>query len=134
MCTSSCWKCDRPAALDLTIVSPLQTLTIQGAATTQCHMLVIGDERKRAAHVLVTLLEFCLSPLVMESLRGWNYEAVETTKAIGHLQVQRLGMPSLETITYTFQQLAILGCGWKGDICMWARRVLVRSPIADGVL
>ena len=37
----------------------------------------------------------------------WSSEAVETIKAIGRLQGQRLGLPLSETTTHTFQQLAI---------------------------
>ena len=34
----------------MTVISPLQRLTIQGVAKNQGHVLVAGDERKRATH------------------------------------------------------------------------------------
>ena len=44
-----CWKNGKPAALDVTVISPLQKLTIQEASTTQGHMLV-AHRRKWASH------------------------------------------------------------------------------------
>ena len=44
-----CWNHGRPAALDVTIISPLQKLTIKGAASNQGYALGAGEERKRAS-------------------------------------------------------------------------------------
>ena len=45
-----CWKHGKPAALDVTVISPLQKLTIQEASVTQGHALSVADGRKRASH------------------------------------------------------------------------------------
>ena len=39
------WKRGRPAALDVTVISTLQQLTIHGAASMQGHDLRVGEER-----------------------------------------------------------------------------------------
>ena len=57
---------------------------------------------------------------------------METVKAIGHLQGQRLGLPPTDIIAHLFQRLAIHL--WRGNACMWATCVPVRSPTVDGVL
>ena len=38
------WSRGRPAALDVTVISTLQNLTLAGAAATQGHALRIGEE------------------------------------------------------------------------------------------
>ena len=56
--TSSCpadiylpnWCRRRPAALDVTVISTMQSLTLAGATSTQAHALKVGEERKMAAH------------------------------------------------------------------------------------
>ena len=96
----------QPAALDVTVISTLQQLTLEGAASTQGHALSVGKERKMTAHS-----EACRSvgviflPLVMESLGGWDGEAADIIRAIGRLQGQRLGIPLL-------RPLAIFSNGW----------------------
>ena len=128
-----CWKRGRPAALDVSVILPLQSLTIRGAATTQGHALDVGEGRKRASHS-----SSCHSagisfvPLLVETLGGWSCEAVETIKAIGRLQGQRLGLPSSETTSHLYQQLAIRL--WRGNATMWATRVPVLPPMVDGVM
>ena len=46
------WRRGQPAALDVTVISALQQLTVEGAADTQGHALTVGRERKLAAHSL----------------------------------------------------------------------------------
>ena len=105
-------------ALDVTIISPLQKLTIQKASVTQGHALSVADGRKRALHHGVCQangIDFI--PIVVETLGGWSQEAVETIKLIGRLQGQRLGLPTSESTAHLFQWLAIQL--WRGNACMW---------------
>ena len=44
------WKRGQPAALDVTLISTLQNLTVAGAASTQSHTLSVATERKMALH------------------------------------------------------------------------------------
>ena len=39
-----------PAALDVTVISTLQQLTVDGAASAQGYVLMIGENRKLAGH------------------------------------------------------------------------------------
>lgn len=127
------WKHGRSAALDVTVISPMQKLTLQGAAASQGHALEVGEVRKQASHHSAChSAEISFVPLVVETFGGWSHEAVETIKAIGHLQGQRLGLPTSETISHLFQQLGIRL--WRGNACMWTTRVPINSPTVDGVL
>ena len=127
------WKRGSPAALDVTVISTLQQLTVNEAATTQGHALSVGEERKRAAHN-----ESCHTagvsfvPLVVESLGGWSEEAAEIITNIGCLQGQHLGIPTSETICHLFQRCAI--ALWKGNATMWIRRWPSKSAVTDGIL
>ncbi len=90
----------------------MQQLTVAGAAYTQGHALVVGEERKRVAHgqdCLSIGVTFIL--LVAESLGGWSEEAAGTIKAIGHLQGKRSGNPPANAISHLFQSLSIEACG-----------------------
>ncbi len=65
------WTNGRPAALDVHVISPLQSLTLSEAARTQGHALQVGVQRKLASN-----LPNCRSmgltciPLVAETLGG----------------------------------------------------------------
>ena len=95
------WQRGKPAALDVTVISTLQQSTLQGSASTQDHTLVVGAERKLAAHaVACRAAGIALVPLVVESLGGWSNEAADTITKIGRLQGQRLGVPPAESIRH----------------------------------
>ena len=71
-----CWKRGRSAALDVTVVSPVQQLTINNAAVTQGYTIAVAEERKRRLHdnnCHQSGISFI--PLVFESFGGWSREA-----------------------------------------------------------
>ena len=76
------WERGQPAALDVTVVSTLQNRTVAGAASVSSYVLSVARERKVAAHS-----EACQSagvlfvPMVVETLGGWDEEAVRTITA-----------------------------------------------------
>ena len=49
------WDRGRPTALDVTIISTLQQLTLQGAAITPGHALAVGENRKMTIYACFTL-------------------------------------------------------------------------------
>ena len=105
------WKRGRPAALDVTVISTLQQLTIHGAASMQGHALRVGEERKIAAHAeACRTVGVSFVPLVVESLGGWSDEASDTIANIGRLLGQRLGIPPSEAI-YSRNVLFLCGGG-----------------------
>ncbi len=108
------WKRGQPAALDVTVISTLQSLTLSGAASTPGHALSVAAERKRTAHATAChSVGITFIPLVVESLGGWGPEAISTLKDIGRLQGQRLGTPPSLATRHLFQRLAIRL--WRGN-------------------
>ena len=49
------WSRGRPAALDVTVISPLQQQTLHAAASTPGHALQVGIQRKLTAHLSLPL-------------------------------------------------------------------------------
>ena len=133
MCFSHAqWKRGQPAAIDVTVISTLQQLTVVGASTTKGHALSVGEDRKRAAHA-----EACHSvgvsfiPLVVESLGGWSDQAADTIRCFGRLLGQRLGTDIADTTTHLFQRLSIRL--WRENAIMWVRHIPTRSAEVDGI-
>ena len=78
------WKRGQPAALDVTVISTLQNLTVAGAASTQGHALSVARERKMALHSAAShSVGVSFVSLVVEYLGGWSDEAIDIIKSIG---------------------------------------------------
>ena len=45
-----CWKRGSPAAMDVTVISPLQQSTINEAAANKSHALQVAEARRNAFH------------------------------------------------------------------------------------
>ena len=128
-----CWKRGQPATLDVSVISTLQQLTVNGASTIQGHALSIGEERKLTVHAApCRSVGVSFIPMIVESLGGWSPRAVDVIKCIGHLQGQRLGIPPADSTTHLFQRLAI--CLWRGNASLWVWRIPIRPPEVDGVI
>ena len=113
------WCRGRPAALDVTVISTLQSLTLAGVASTQGHALRVGEERKMAAHYAACrFVGVVFIPLVVESLGGWSEEAVHNISRIGRLLGLWTGAPPSVSTCHLFQRLAI--SLWKGNATMWS--------------
>ena len=131
MCTYFWHSLSRPVALDVTVISTLQSLTLSGTAHTQGHALQIGEKRKMAAHK-----ESChavgvsFTPMVIESLGGWSEIASHNISRIGRLMGQRSGSPPSESTRHLFQRLSITL--WRGNANMWLKRLPTNSPWVDG--
>ena len=113
------WAQGRPAALDVTVISTLQSLTVSKASTSQGHALRIGERRKMVHHY-----EACQSvgvsfvPLVVETLGGWSDDAIQTICKIGRLLGQRF---PAESTQHLFQRLSI--ALWRGNAGLWLNRL-----------
>ena len=102
------WSRGRPAAIDVTVISTMQPLTLAGAAASPGYALQVAEDRKMAAH-----FEACRAvgvdfvPVTVESLGGWSEEAIANIKKIGRLLGQRTGSPPGDSIRHLFQRLSI---------------------------
>ena len=116
-----CWKGGRPAALDITVISTMQQLTIRSAAEIQGHALLEGQ----AAGISFT-------PLAIETLGGLSDTTADTISNIGRLIGQRFGISPIESSRQLFQRLAI--SLWRGNATAWIHRCLPPVPFLDGVV
>ena len=127
------WSGGHPAALDVTVISPMQSLTLEDATTTAGHALGIAEQRKLAAHagdchsVGVNFI-----PLVLESLGGWGQDLIDIVKAIGCLQAQHLGSLSSEAIHHLAQKVSI--SLWRGNSPLWTTCQQLYPASFDGLL
>ena len=127
------WSGGRPAAMDVTVISPLQKSTITASFSSQGAALMVAETRKNAAH-----LSNCRSagvsflPLAVKTLGCWSRDAVSTIRSIGHLQALRLGLDPGETISHLFQRLSV--ALWRGNAQMWCSRFPIPPPSVDGVI
>ena len=126
------WCCGRPAALDVSVISPLQRLTLADAASTQGHALSVGVHRK-----LTSNLPACraagvdFSPIVVETLGGWCPDAVATIRSIGRALGQRLNSTDPYDMTkHLFGRLAI--ALWRGNAGLWLHRHPSLPSTIDG--
>ena len=125
------WDRGRPVALDVTVISTLQSLTLSGAAHSQGHALQIGEKRKMAAHKdSCHAVGVSFTPMVIESLGGWSEIASHNINRIGRLMGQRSGSPPSESTRHLFQRLSITL--WRGNANMWLKRLPTNSPWVDG--
>ena len=127
------WSRGLPAALDVTVISTLQTSTLSGAAMDQGYALRVGEGRKIAAHQeACQAVGMSFVPLVVESLGGWSEEAAFTISRIGRLLGQRTGSSPGETTRHLFQRLSV--ALWRGNATLWLNRLPTHSPWVDGII
>ena len=128
------WRCGRPAALDVHVVSPLRDLTLCAAASTPGHALNVGVQRKLAAHLSdcrAAGMDFV--PVVVETLGGLSEDAISTVRAIGKAISKRASLDDPSTSTgQLFHRLAI--SLWRGNACLWLHRHPTLPPPINGII
>ena len=78
------WAGGRDAALDVTVVTPLQAATMAEAATTPGHSLNFAYERKvRGSAEDCRRQGIAFLPIVVESFGGWHVLAEGEVKKLG---------------------------------------------------
>ena len=120
------WNQGQPAVLDVTVISTMQQLTVQGAADTPGHALMVGEERKLAAHAKACSsvgVSFLL--VAAETLGGWSERAVHKLRSLGHLVGQMLGISPAGSNSNLCQRLSM--CLWRGNASMWIRHTPINS-------
>uniref|UniRef100_A0A1X7UQ21 Uncharacterized protein n=1 Tax=Amphimedon queenslandica TaxID=400682 RepID=A0A1X7UQ21_AMPQE len=123
----------KPAALDVSIISPLQFLVVDEAAVSQGYATSYDERRKRRAHegdCAEVGVEFV--PLLVETLGGWSEDAISLIREVGQLQAHQLGQLPSSITGHLFQRLAV--SLWRGNASMWASRLPSVPHLVDGVL
>jgi hypothetical protein len=103
------WTRSREAALDITVVNPLapsylpRASKIAGAALEARYKEKMSKHHRDCEEAGIDFI-----PLVVESLGGWEADALLNLKRIGHLTAQRLGTPASTSTKQLFQRLAVV--------------------------
>ena len=124
------WSHGRPAAVDVTVISPLQCHTLSQLASLQGYALSVAEKRKRAVHfedcrrVGVSFL-----PLAVETLGGWSQDAL---RAIGRHLASRFGLPPGEVSHHLLQRLSVTL--WRFNAQMWLGRSPTLPSLVDGLV
>ena len=98
----------KDAALDVTVINPLQAATVAQAAQTPGHALKVAHQRK-----LDKSWQPChdqgivFLPLAVESLGGWHKAAIAEVKKLGSSLARHTGEEESTTVLHLFQQLSI---------------------------
>ena len=99
------WSGGKPTAFDVTVISPLQQLTLSSSAASKGAALLVAESRKRAAYSsLCRSAGISFIPLAVEALGFWGKEALTTIKSLGCLQALHLGLDPKESTKHLFQK------------------------------
>ena len=127
------WTQGKPAALDVSVISPLQRLTLETSSMSKGHALSVGEYHKHSAHSdACREVGVSFVPLLVETISGWSEMASQTITSIGCLLGQCLRSNSEDTIHHLFQCLSI--SLWRGNSTMWLARSTTPLPSVDGII
>ena len=116
------WEQGKDAALDVTVVNPLQDALVDGAAQTPGHALEVAHKRK-----LDKSWEACnqegisFIPIAAESLGAWHKSAVAQVKKLGSAKARHTGEEESQEISRLFQRLSI--ALMRGNAALFNNRV-----------
>ena len=103
------WAGGKDAAMDITVVTPLQVATMPGAATTRGHALDFAYGRKmQGAAEECSRQGIAFQPLVAESFGGWHPGAQREVKKLGSALARHTGQLEGEAIAHLWGRLGIL--------------------------
>ena len=115
------WAAGLDAALDVTVVNPLQDATVERAAVTPGHALQYRYNAKMASAAEECQAQgIAFLPLVVESLGGWDDSAVREMKKIASALARSSGEDEGETWRKMITRLSILLM--KGNSALLAGR------------
>ena len=103
------WAQGRDAALDITIIHPLQHATVTGAAANPGHALSHAYDRKiRGAWEECRREGIGFIPIVFESLGGVHKVAESEVRRLSSAMASRAGQDEEEASRHSFNRLSIL--------------------------
>ena len=103
------WAQGRDAALDITVIHPLQRETVTAASTTPGHALTHAYNRKiRGAYEECKTVGIEFIPIVFESLGGVHTVAEREVRKLASAMASRAGQEEEEASRHSFNRLSIL--------------------------
>ena len=127
------WTHGKPVALDVSVISPLQRLTLENSSMSQGHALSVGEYRKHSTRSdACRKIGVSFVPLLVKTIGGWSEMASQTITSIGRLLGWCLGSNPEDTIRHLFQCLSIFL--WWDNLTMWLTRSPISLPSIDGII
>ena len=131
------WSSGQDAAMDVTVVMPLQQATLTGAATTPGFALDYAHGNKvRGAEEECRAQGIAFLPMVAESLGGWHNVAEREVKKLGAALARHTGQDEGRAISHLWGRLGVL-LQW-GNAAILGNRVqaclMPTLQCIDGVL
>ena len=103
---ASNWLCGKPAAFDLTVVSPLNPTFISEAGRTAGSAAVAAELRKYSANdAKCSELGWTCIPLVAESYGAWGSEAVQAFSRLASYLATRTNSPKSQVVCSLYGRL-----------------------------
>ena len=116
------WAEGRDAAIDVTVINPLQQQTVVEAAATPGHSLAFAYERKmRGAAEDCERQGIAFIPLAFESLGGWHRTAEDQVRRIAQAVARQTGRDESECISQATSRLSLLLM--KGNAAILSNRI-----------
>ena len=103
------WAGGKDAALDVTVVTPIQDSTMPGAANLAGHALTYAYERKmNGAEADCTRQGIAFLPIVAETFGGWHPDAKREVKKLGAALARHTGQEEGVAVSHLWSRLSIL--------------------------
>ena len=126
------WASGKDAAIDVTVINPLQDSVVSEAAVVPGHALSVAHQRK-----LDKSWEAChrqgivFLPLAVESLGAWHPSAIAEVKKLGSALARHTGEEEGTTTSRLFQRLSI--CLMRGNAALFNNQCPPESVTGDEI-
>ena len=115
------WANGKDAAMDVTVINPLQESQVRGAANTPGHAVSEAHKRKLdKSWESCNRQGICFLPIAVESLGAWHPSAVVELKRLGSALARHKGEEEGVTIGRLFQKLSV--CLMRGNAALFNNR------------
>ena len=122
------------AALDISVINPLQAATVQRAAVEPGYALRYRHDQKLSKYgdrCLAEGIQFC--PVVCETTGSWHGEAEQTLRRLGQALARATGGDEKEVVSHMFGRLSVL-LQRDNSMLLLNRVPTVTQPEVDGYL
>ena len=128
------WVGGKDAAMDVTIITPIQAATMPGAADTAGHALDHAYGRKmNGAEEQCRRQGIAFLPMVAETFGGWHSGAEREVKKLGAALARHTGQEEGEAISHLWSRMGILL--QRGNAAILGNRVPAQpGAYVDGII
>jgi hypothetical protein len=122
------WSAGKAAAVDVTVVSPLQSSMLRDSAITPGFAVEAADRRKRLAYEGRLGADLDLIPLAVDTFGRFSDTSITFLSRLGSF----LSLRQSGSAGHLFQRISVLL--QKGNAALWGRRLSCAAPYISGQL